>query len=379
MASTPEGLTRRSLLRISGSAAGALGLVSAVPSWARAGETLDAAALFGVTTGRRALVCIYLFGGNDSNNLIVPTDDRRFASYAAARGPLALSRRTLLPVESQTGQPFGLHPAVPDLHALYRSGRVAFVANVGATDGVEGRLEHRDADLVYLKDGFAVPSWLAQWAHADDASTPAVTHFKSSLPGRESSGLTLVPSSRRVDAEAVREHAAEPRRTFRAPFPATGIGQQLRQVADLLASGMGAPRQAFFCPLGGFDTHMAQRDRHAALLGELSAALGAFYAATVELGIAEQVTAFTDSEFNRTLRPNRKGGTDHAWGGHQIVVGGSVRGGVYGTFPSLALGGADDATRDGVWVPTTSRAQYAGTLARWYGMPAPARGPDFLG
>jgi uncharacterized protein (DUF1501 family) len=150
------------------------------------------------------------------------------------------------------------------------------------------------------------------------------------------------------------------------------LGNQLKQVAQILKvrGNLGLNRQIFFVSQGGYDTHTGQLGQQASLLAELAAAMAAFDNAVQELELDGKVVTFTESEFGRTCQPSTGAGSDHAWGSHQLVMGSALKSAdVYGTFPSLALGGPDDITGRGVWLPTASLDQYAATIAAWFGVP----------
>lgn len=156
-------------------------------------------------------------------------------------------------------------------------------------------------------------------------------------------------------------------------FPQTGLGMQLQQIARILKvrSSLGMRRQIFFVSQGGFDTHVSQSMQQLGLFKELADAMAAFDLATEELGLDGKVVTFTESEFGRTFQPSTGGGSDHAWGSHHLVMGGALSAAdVYGQFPELSIGGPNDVSQRGVWLPTTSLDQYAATIAAWFGVPA---------
>ncbi len=197
----------------------------------------------------------------------------------------------------------------------------------------------------------------------------------------------IVRASNEIHREAIRiSRTLNDGAEVTVAFPNTGLGNQLKQIARLIKarSALQVTRQIFFCSIDGFDTHTGQLLGQGGLLGLFSQASRAFFEEMTAQGIADKVTQFTMTDFNRTFNPGGSGGnvgSDHGWGNHQFVIGGALTGSNFfgmnttnGTpFPTLVNNGPDDADTGnarGRWIPTTSVEQYAGTLANWFGLEA---------
>jgi uncharacterized protein (DUF1501 family) len=386
----------------------------------------------------KALVCVFLFGGNDSWNMVVPRSAAEYAAYQTARQTLAIEQAALLPVNPlvSDGAQYGFHPSMTGLQQLFEASRCAVIANVGPLLEPTTKSQYAAKSVALPPQLFSHNDQQDQW-HSLKGKSPS----KSGWAGRVADALAASTSSQQLSLNvslagqtlfqageqavpytmgpsgpvpftsfaATDTFSVSRRQAFTnianasyptiyergfadvqkralqfadgvnsglasAPplttvFPNTNLATQLRTVARLIAvrDRLQMSRQIFFVSTGGFDTHDDQVDLQPGLVGGVSAAIKAFYDATVELGVSQSVTTFTQSDFGRTLTSNGDG-SDHAWGGVQLVIGDGVRGRTfYGKYPVLTIG-SDVDVGGGRMIPAVSSDQYAATLARWFGV-----------
>ena len=451
----------------------------------------EAAAFNAAPGDYKALVCVFLYGGNDYANTLVTFDDASYDQYHAIRGGgatgqgaagIALAKAALAatelkpaaldtPVDSLgVSRKFALNPAMTGLANLFNTGKMAVQLNVGPLVKPLTRVQYNSSDkttnprppqlfshndqqsiwqssspegstvgwggnmgdLALASNTTAQFTCMSVTGNAVFLSGDTALQYQVSTSGaikinaaalnatvygsstaangaqtvsaalrtiiQQSSGHTLEKEYNKVTTRAMAAEAlvtdalkltdATLGTPLATAFPSNAnaaernpLGDQLKMVARLIQGRtvLGARRQVFMVSIGGFDLHDNLIRDHGGILGKVSAAMTAFYDATVEMGIANQVTAFTASDFGRTLASNGDG-SDHGWGSHHFVVGGAVKGQkFYGTAPPVSVADTKDSggnylstnqwhVGQGRLLPSTSVDQYAATLAKWFGV-----------
>lgn len=395
-------------------------------------------------TDYKAIVCIFMRGGNDNFNTLVPYDAPSFNIYQSLRPILAFQKDDLTPTLlnprntpiDRNGMPhqYALSPFLAALKPIFDAERMAVMLNVGtlvqpttkaqytnrsvalpprlfshndqqsiwqslAPEGAPSGWGGRMGDLFESGNGQSVFTSINLSDNTVFSSGKKVNQYQLSPTGiTPIYGLNYLYGSMAC-SQALETLITEPRTHLienaqnivtkraissgqnlasalnSAPvintiFPDTNrLANQLKMVASMIASAdtLGVKRQVFFVSIDGFDHHDGLLTKQPVLHQQLAEAMSAFYASTVELGVANQVTTFTASDFGRSLVGN-KDGSDHGWGSMHFMMGGAVLGGnYYGVAP---LGNADglDDVGEGRLLPTTSVDQYAATIGKWMGV-----------
>nr|WP_298929155.1 DUF1501 domain-containing protein [uncultured Erythrobacter sp.] len=440
-------ISRRAFMRRSSQ----LAAMGAASSYAMGLAGLSEAAAFSSGGGYKALVCVFLYGGNDHGNTLIPFDAPNYSRYSTIRGGggseagggIALPRASLQNTVLQTPDDqtltdditFALAPTMPRLKARFDEGTMAPVLNVGPLIAPLTRAQYDNGSVPRPAKLFSHNDQQSTWQSSQPEGSPTgwggrmgdlalsantnsmFTAINASgnavfLSGEQAVPYQVSPSgavlfrplsrNRLYNSNAAAgildqvlrsgsgnilaaDHAHINDRSIQygqfvndalANSPLTtdfgtgnNLAAQLRTVANLIATRgtLGVTRQVFMVSAGGFDNHDGLIGRHEGLLAGIDAAMDAFYRATVELGVADQVTTFTASDFGRTLASNGDG-SDHGWGSYHFVMGGGVNGGrYYGRAPSISVDTADQVGR-GRLLPTTSVDEYSATLAKWFGV-----------
>ena len=392
----------------------------------------------------RAMVAVFLFGGNDAWNMVAPTDSR-YADYAKQRGSsIALAQSSLVPL---TGTAFGLHPSFASLKTAWDEGALNVVLNTGTLvqpltkalytsrpdlrplslmshedqqnqwQGMRMRAQNNDGFLGRINDRAAaarLPPLISiagsQLALIGDRSAPLILPSSGTIvrSGYNAASTDAAVKARQsaldvfadgssfgtvtdltgkgmssAYAQAVEANTIVAAATSAVDKyfvnPANGaalnsdISRQLLRAARMIEArnSLGHAKQTFFVSQGGYDTHTNQLASHNGSYADLSNALAGFYNAMKALGMQDNVTAFTMSDFGRVFKGNASAGTDHAWGSNHLVVGGAVSNGkVHGRYPDLTFGGPEDSSNDGRWIPSIATEEYVGAIAQWYGVSA---------
>jgi uncharacterized protein (DUF1501 family) len=347
----------------------------------------------------RCLVLINLYGGNDGLNCVVPHGDSR---YYLLRPGLAIDRNDVLAIDSQVG----LNPGMRSFKALYDKGMVAIVQGVGYPNPDHSHFRSTEIWQTAAPDRYEHTGWLGRYF--DEAGLPSDNLFKGIavsrvLPEVMVSNQTDIPAVPQLDHysmladrnAAARQAFSQQARdrslpfaspylahvmeiegnaqrsseelpklvagyTTKASYPASPLGRSLALAAQIVGSNLGT--RAIYVEHGSFDTHVNQKATQGQLLTQFSNAIAAFYEDLAAHGNDRRVLTVTFSEFGRRIEENGSRGTDHGEASPLFMIGGGIKGGLYGSPPDLS-----STNMGNVRFSVDFRSVYATVLERWLG------------
>jgi uncharacterized protein (DUF1501 family) len=365
---------------------------------------------------RRNLVILYLSGGNDALSTVIPYTD---AQYYARRPTLAIPAASVLQIGSDSGgHPLGLHPRLTGLRSLFNGGQLAILQRTGYANSSRSHFEGTDIWSTADPSSPSSFGWLGRYLDRLPAPIDPLTGWSTAgtvpqtLLGR-TTAVPAIPNAQQyafsspnggADAGFARDAATRiashlpvdrPHLSFvhataeaafatldrvaqvgayrpTVTYPNNGLALALRTVAGAMATGVGT--RVFWVQTGGFDTHAGQgtngNGTYAGLMGTLDGAIAAFYADLVNQGLFGDTLVLQFSEFSRRIDENASQGTDHGAAGIMLALGGAVRGGLYGTAPSLRIA-SDNPTLENsgtdVHYDIDFRSVYSTVIDRWLG------------
>jgi uncharacterized protein (DUF1501 family) len=347
----------------------------------------------------RILVVINFQGGNDGLNTVVPHGMKQYYGF---RQRIGVAPNDVLRIDDQVG----LNPVMKPFKDMYDQGKVAIVQGVGYPQPDHSHFRSTEIWQTAAPDKYINTGWLGRYL--DSAGLPKNNLFNAvalaqvlpeALNARDIdvpaipqiAGYGLASDRNAMNRDAFHEMVADSTVPFRSPYlnqvaaiedhaqrgaqelpkliagyksdanyPATPLGRSLALAAQIVGSRLGT--RVLYISHGSLDTHTAQKQTQDRLLGDFANSISAFYADLAAHGNDKRVMTMTFSEFGRRVGENASGGTDHGTAAPLFMIGGNVKGGLYGTHPSL-----DDLDKGDLKYNTDFRSVYATVLEKWMG------------
>ena len=377
----------------------------------------------------RNLVVLYLSGGNDSLSMVAPYSDPQ---YFARRPTIAIPAANALQVGTDANRTnIGLHPRLTGLKQIFDQGRLAIVQRTGYPNQSRSHFQGTDIWSTADPNNPQGPGWLGKYLdtlpspvdplvawntvretprtllarHVAVPAIPSVSGYAFASPNSGTEATYARTAATRISSHVPvdRPHLAYVNGTVQGAFatldrvaqvgrytpsvtyPNNGLGQALRAVAGAIVQGVGT--KVFWVQTGGYDTHSGQgvnatNGAYYNLMATINDSILAFYQDMGNVGALGQTLVLQFSEFGRRISENGSSGTDHGAASAMFLVGGGVRGGIYGTAPNLNAADTQNPTLENaggdVRMETDFRAVYAAIADKWLGVDSvPLLGGNF--